>query len=74
MFTAPVKRHAFTLLEITLAVAILGLMAVSIYRFVSTNLVAVRVSADVPLATQLTAERESFVACLHHDEGGEGRH
>ncbi len=50
MFTGPVKRRraaAFTLLEITLAVAILGLMAVAIYRFVATNLVAVRISADV---------------------------
>jgi prepilin-type N-terminal cleavage/methylation domain-containing protein len=40
------KRRAFTLLEITLAVAILGLMAVAIYRFVATNLVAVRVSSE----------------------------
>ena len=48
MFIAPVdrKQRAFTLLEITLAVAILGLMAVAIYRFVSTNVVAVRVSAE----------------------------
>jgi enoyl-CoA hydratase/carnithine racemase len=28
-------------------------------------------AADAPLADHLTAERESFVACLHHDEGGE---
>lgn len=41
------RRNGFTLLEITLAVAILGLMAVSIYRFVATNLIAVRVSAEV---------------------------
>lgn len=60
MFTAPVRklrprdrasrsgrRRAFTLLEITLAVAILGMMSVAIYRFVATNLVAVRVSAEV---------------------------
>lgn len=49
MFTGLVRRRhrAFTLLEITLAVAILGLMAVSIYRFVATNLIAVRVSAQV---------------------------
>ncbi|HEY1769492.1 MAG TPA: type II secretion system protein GspJ [Chthoniobacterales bacterium] len=42
-----VRRGAFTLLEITLAVAILGLMAVAIYRFVATNLTAVRLSAEV---------------------------
>ncbi len=49
MYIGLVRRslRAFTLLEITLAVAILGLMAVSIYRFVATNLTAVRVSAQV---------------------------
>ncbi len=49
MFTGLVRRRprAFTLLEITLAVAILGMMAVAIYRFVATNLVAVRLSAQV---------------------------
>ncbi|MGI8432488.1 MAG: prepilin-type N-terminal cleavage/methylation domain-containing protein [Chthoniobacterales bacterium] len=49
MFTELVRRRrrAFTLLEITLAVAILGMMAVAIYRFVASNLVAVRVSAEV---------------------------
>ena len=41
------RSRAFTLLEITLAVAILGLMAVAIYRFVATNLIAVRVSSEV---------------------------
>ena len=38
---------AFTLLEVTLAVAILGMMALAIYRFVSTNLTAVRLSAEM---------------------------
>ena len=49
MFTALVRRRraAFTLLEITLAVAILAVMSVAIYRFVSANLIAVRVSAEV---------------------------
>lgn len=41
------QARAFTLLEITLAVAILGMMAVAIYRFVATNLVAVRLSSEV---------------------------
>ena len=50
MFTAPVNRkhrRAFTLLEIMLAMAILGMMAVAIFRFVSTNLVAVRLSSEL---------------------------
>lgn len=48
MFTAQVRRSrgGFTLLEITLAVAILAMMSVAIYRFVATNVVAVRVSSD----------------------------
>src|SRR5438045_9798905 len=36
---------AFTLLEITLAVTILAMMSFAIYRFVQTNIVAMRVSA-----------------------------
>lgn len=39
-------RGAFTLLEITLAVAILGMMSLAIYRFVSTNLTALRISSE----------------------------
>ncbi len=39
------KRHAFTLLEIVLATAILGLMAMAIFRFVQSNLIALRISA-----------------------------
>lgn len=39
--------RAFTLLEVTLAVAILGMMALAIYRFVSTNLTAVRLSTEM---------------------------
>lgn len=38
---------AFTLLEITLAVVILGMMALAIFRFVTANLVAVRVSTEM---------------------------
>lgn len=40
------RRAAFTLLEIVLAVAILGIMSLAIYRFVSTNLIALRISAE----------------------------
>jgi prepilin-type N-terminal cleavage/methylation domain-containing protein len=49
MCTAPAdkrKSGGFTLLEIMLAVAILAGMALAIYRFVESNIVAMRVSAD----------------------------
>ena len=39
------RRTAFTLLEVTLAVAILAMMALAIYRFVEANVTAMRVSA-----------------------------
>jgi prepilin-type N-terminal cleavage/methylation domain-containing protein len=40
------KRGGFTLLEITLAVAILATMSLAIYRFVQANLTAVRISSE----------------------------
>jgi type II secretory pathway pseudopilin PulG len=40
------KAHAFTLLEIMLAVGILGLMSLAIFRFVQSNMTALRVSSD----------------------------
>lgn len=48
MFSARAKRkrpRGFTLLEIVLATAILGLMAVAIFRFVQSNIIALRLSA-----------------------------
>jgi prepilin-type N-terminal cleavage/methylation domain-containing protein len=48
MFIAPVpvnRRRGFTLLEIIIAVAILATMALAIYRFVQSNLVAIRASS-----------------------------
>jgi prepilin-type N-terminal cleavage/methylation domain-containing protein len=48
MFIASDTRHrrpGFTLLEIVLATAILGLMAVAIFRFVQSNIIALRISA-----------------------------
>jgi prepilin-type N-terminal cleavage/methylation domain-containing protein len=47
MSTAPVKgqrRAGFTLIEVTLAAAILGLMSIAIYRFVQTNISILRIS------------------------------
>jgi prepilin-type N-terminal cleavage/methylation domain-containing protein len=40
------RRRGFTLLEITLAVAILAMMAMAIYRFVATNIISMRISAQ----------------------------
>jgi len=44
------RARAFTLLEITLAVAILAMMSVGIYRFVQSNLTALRVSSEASAA------------------------
>ncbi len=49
MSIAPVKSRSasgFTLLEITFAVVILAMMSVAIYRFVQTNMAAVRISSE----------------------------
>ena len=40
------KRGGFTLLEITLAVAILAMMSLAIYRFVQANLTALLISSE----------------------------
>jgi prepilin-type N-terminal cleavage/methylation domain-containing protein len=61
-------RRGFTLLEITLAVAILGMMSLAIFRFVQSNLTSLRVSSDVNAAEAqydgmrdlLTAEWQSL--------------
>lgn len=48
MFTARDRRdrrRGFTLLEIILAAAILGLMSMAIFRFVQTNITVLRISA-----------------------------
>ena len=63
----------FTLLEIMLAVAILSLMAVAIYRFVQSNVVALRISSEVTAADAgydslrdlLTAELQSLPAVIN---------
>src|ERR1700680_4346170 len=53
MFTGPAdpsRSRGFTLLEITLAVAILAMMSVASYRFVQSNLTALRVSSEASAA------------------------
>ncbi len=52
---------AFTLLEIMLAVAILAMMSLSIYRFVQTNLTALRISSET---TAVDARYAGFVTLL----------
>ena len=42
--------QGFTLLEIMMAVAILGMMAIAIFRFVQTNLTALRFSSETAAA------------------------
>ena len=39
------RERGFTLLEITLAAAILGMMSIAIYRFVQTNIEVLRISS-----------------------------
>lgn len=47
---ASVCRGGFTLLEVTLAVAILGMMSLAIYRFMQSSMTAIRVSSDATAA------------------------
>jgi hypothetical protein len=73
MFTVQGKRESlriggFTLLEIMLAVGILGLMSLAIFRFVQANMTALRLSSDIAardsqydgLRDFLTAEWQSL--------------
>src|SRR5256714_3246284 len=51
MFIVPVNRcRGFTLLEIIMAVAILASMAIAIYRFVQSNMIAIRLSSSATAA------------------------
>jgi prepilin-type N-terminal cleavage/methylation domain-containing protein len=43
------RDSAFTLIEITLAVAILSMMSLAIYRFVQTNITALRVASEATI-------------------------
>jgi prepilin-type N-terminal cleavage/methylation domain-containing protein len=55
------RRCAFTLLEIMLAVAILGMMALAIYRFVNTSLTAIRVSSEATANDALYSGLETLL-------------
>ena len=56
------ERSAFTLLEITLAVMILAMMSLAIYRFVQSNLTALRISAEVNAIDARYSGFESLLA------------
>ncbi len=65
MFTAPAnparRRAGFTLLEIMLAVAILAMMSLAIYRFVQANLTALRISTETNM---IDSQYEGFANLL----------
>jgi prepilin-type N-terminal cleavage/methylation domain-containing protein len=55
----PRGSSAFTLLEVVIAVAIVSLLTISIYRFVVANLTALRIS------TEMSTERQSMVGLVN---------
>ncbi len=61
------SRGAFTLLEVMVAVVIISLMMVSIYRFVRTNLVAIHTSAEIAAERQELAGLIDFVQAQLED-------
>jgi prepilin-type N-terminal cleavage/methylation domain-containing protein len=68
------NRSGFTLLEITLAVAILAMMALAIYRFVQTNMIAIRLSSDAAAEDeQYGGLRDLLTAQWQSLAPGEGR-
>ena len=69
----PVRRDGFTLLEIIVAIAIVATMALAIYRFVQSNLVAIRVSSEVIAAdARYEGLREVLMAQGQSWPGGKG--
>lgn len=58
-----IQKRGFTLLEIMLAVAILAMMSLAIYRFVQSNMVAIRVSSEAAAVdAQYTGLRDLLTA------------
>jgi len=75
MCIAPVNRkpRGFTLLEIMLAVGILALMSVAIYRFVQSNILALRISSDAAAADgKYDSLRDLLTAQLQSLPAGSG--
>ena len=78
MFTAldrsRLRRSGFTLLEITFAVAILAMMSMAIYRFVQSNLIAMRVSSETnAVDASYDGLHELLTAQLQSIPPGDGR-
>jgi prepilin-type N-terminal cleavage/methylation domain-containing protein len=72
MTGAPGTR-AFTLLEVMLAVIILGMMAMAIYRFVQANVTAIRVSSETEaVAARYDGLREFLTQQLQSLPPGNG--
>jgi prepilin-type N-terminal cleavage/methylation domain-containing protein len=76
MFIARVRRqrgHGFTLLEIMLAVGILALMSVAIYRFVQSNILALRISSEASAGdARFDSLRDLLIAQLQSLPAGSG--
>jgi prepilin-type N-terminal cleavage/methylation domain-containing protein len=76
MCTAPAnhrQNHGFTLLEIMLAVAILALMSMAIYRFVQSNILAMRISSEATAAdARFDSLRDMLTAQLQSLPAGAG--
>ena len=83
MCTAPVRKvstyggrsefRGFTLLEIMIAVAILALMSLAIYRFVQSNVIALSISAEASAAdARYDSLRDLLTAQLQSLPAGSG--
>jgi prepilin-type N-terminal cleavage/methylation domain-containing protein len=67
------RRAAFTLLEIMLAVAILAMMSLAIYRFVQANIAAIGMSSEaMAIDAQYNGLRELLTAQLQNLPSGSG--
>lgn len=61
MLTRQSRQAAFTLFEIMIAVMIVAMMMFTVYRFVQTNLNAIRISTEVSEEKQSLAGLVSFI-------------
>jgi len=68
------RRDGFTLLEIMLAVAILAMMSLAIYRFVQSNLAALRASSDASATVSMLTSHHSAYGTSPRTPGCAKRH
>jgi prepilin-type N-terminal cleavage/methylation domain-containing protein len=57
----PIGNRAFTLLEVVVAIAIIGLLTVSLYRFVVTNLTALQFSTETSVERGMMTGLVNFI-------------